>query len=308
MQKMGKKSLVIGSKGLFQAFTLAEVLITLTIIGVVAMLTIPNLITDVQNKQFATLLRKRHAEFSQAIKLSVIDNGRMSGWDWSADTDDFISEYLAPYLKMSSCDDCWTLYSAPKGLWFEQPAFAADYVGDHGTPIIPDISTYTMTDEEQLNCYIGGTGTYCSSLISNCNSGNITSGSYFTQSSTNVYTSSNGAAMCTSYKNGEYNIEPADTPAKAYALADGSQVGFFKKDKRSVLFIYLDLNGEKSPNKYGIDKYVMLLGDNTLAFWGEGESDLTSGDYGCSTSGNGMYCGALLKKNDWKFDENYPNL
>ena len=285
-----------------EGFTLAEVLITLTIIGVVAMLTIPSLITDVQNKQFATLLRKRHAEFTQAIKLSVIDNGEMNGWDWSADTNDFISEYLAPYLRMSSCDDCWASYKAPKGLWFEQPAFAldSDFAGHYPT-------TYTMTDEEQLNCYIGGTGTYCNSLISNCNSGNIASGSYFTQSYINVYTSSNGAAMCTSYKNGEYNIEPATTPTKAYTLADCSQVGFFKKDKRSVLFIYLDLKGEKSPNKDGVDKYIMLLGDNTLAFWGEGESDLTSGDYGCSTSGNGMYCGALLKKNNWKFDENYPN-
>ena len=37
-----------------RAFTLAEVLMTLGIIGVVAVMTIPNLVTDIQEKEWAT--------------------------------------------------------------------------------------------------------------------------------------------------------------------------------------------------------------------------------------------------------------
>ncbi len=50
-----------------KAFTLAEVLITLGIIGVVAAMTIPNTIAQYKNKVYATQLKKFCSEFSQAI-------------------------------------------------------------------------------------------------------------------------------------------------------------------------------------------------------------------------------------------------
>ena len=50
-----------------RAFTLAEVLITLGIIGVVAALTIPTLITNYQKKVFKTQLLKKYAEVSQSV-------------------------------------------------------------------------------------------------------------------------------------------------------------------------------------------------------------------------------------------------
>ena len=52
------------------AFTLAEVLITLGIIGVVAALTLPSLITNIQNKGFAERLIKIYSTIGQAT-LSV---------------------------------------------------------------------------------------------------------------------------------------------------------------------------------------------------------------------------------------------
>lgn len=51
------------------AFTLAEVLITLGIIGVVAAITIPILIQNAQNKEFSESLRKFHSDLSQAVQL-----------------------------------------------------------------------------------------------------------------------------------------------------------------------------------------------------------------------------------------------
>ncbi len=56
-----------------KGFTLAEVLITLTIIGVVAALTIPNLIASYQKQQYVTQLKKVYTELSQALKLMMAD-------------------------------------------------------------------------------------------------------------------------------------------------------------------------------------------------------------------------------------------
>ena len=51
-------------------FTLAEVLITLGIIGIVAAMTIPVLITNYQKKTTATRVKKAYSELLLAIKLS----------------------------------------------------------------------------------------------------------------------------------------------------------------------------------------------------------------------------------------------
>ncbi|MBQ8167977.1 prepilin-type N-terminal cleavage/methylation domain-containing protein, partial [bacterium] len=55
------------------AFTLAEVLITLAIIGVVAAMTIPTLVANYQEKQTVTALRKFQTNMTQAYLLATVD-------------------------------------------------------------------------------------------------------------------------------------------------------------------------------------------------------------------------------------------
>ena len=57
------------------AFTLAEVLITLAVIGVVAAMTIPVLIQNYKKRVATVRLKKFVSVMEQAIKLSEIDNG-----------------------------------------------------------------------------------------------------------------------------------------------------------------------------------------------------------------------------------------
>ena len=57
------------------AFTLAEVLITLGIIGVVAALTLPSVISNYQTKQRITQLKKVYNTLSQAYEMGVAENG-----------------------------------------------------------------------------------------------------------------------------------------------------------------------------------------------------------------------------------------
>ena len=67
------------------AFTLAEVLITLGIIGVVAALTMPSLIQHHRKQVIETRLAKFYSNINQAMKLSEIENGPRQFWqklDW----------------------------------------------------------------------------------------------------------------------------------------------------------------------------------------------------------------------------------
>lgn len=103
------------------AFTLAEVLITLGIIGVVAALTIPNLIANYQKKVTVERLKVDYSVLSQAVKMSEADNGDLSTWDipnvgWDSSTYQvgkvFAEQYILKYLKYVdicnvSSEKCW---------------------------------------------------------------------------------------------------------------------------------------------------------------------------------------------------------
>ena len=63
------------------AFTLAEVLITLGIIGVVAAITIPTIAKNYYKHTLEVKLAKTYDDLSDAIKKSELDNGRYRYWD-----------------------------------------------------------------------------------------------------------------------------------------------------------------------------------------------------------------------------------
>ena len=71
-----KPKFLIPRRGLKRAaFTLAEVLITLAIIGVVAALTIPSVIQNYTYRMTESKLAKFYSLMNQAILMSKIDNG-----------------------------------------------------------------------------------------------------------------------------------------------------------------------------------------------------------------------------------------
>lgn len=94
------------------AFTLAEVLITIGIIGVVAALTIPTVIANYQKKQTIEKLKSTYTLINNAIEMAKVDYGLdVNSWDIPEHTDgsaqaaDYFAEhYLIPYLKVTQ--DC----------------------------------------------------------------------------------------------------------------------------------------------------------------------------------------------------------
>ena len=84
------------------AFTLAEVLITLGIIGVVAALTLPTLIQNHQKQVMLTQLKKAYSVLNQAFKLSEIENGEYEYWELPSggaeERHAFAEKYWVPFL------------------------------------------------------------------------------------------------------------------------------------------------------------------------------------------------------------------
>lgn len=58
-----------------KAFTLAEVLITLGIIGIVAAITLPAVINKIEDKQFKSAFKKQYSAVSQAMLKVYADEG-----------------------------------------------------------------------------------------------------------------------------------------------------------------------------------------------------------------------------------------
>ena len=91
------------------AFTLAEVLITLGIIGVVAALTIPGFIYNHKKRVVETRLKKFYTTFNQAIILSENDNGEIANWEdpdllLPNASEDWYNKYLAKYINATSVE------------------------------------------------------------------------------------------------------------------------------------------------------------------------------------------------------------
>lgn len=91
-------------KRLKQAFTLSEVLITLGIIGVVAAITIPMLISKYVEKRTVNQLKATQSILAQAIRLSEDEYGDASTWAegyWTSQGAKDIAEKLKPSLKIA---------------------------------------------------------------------------------------------------------------------------------------------------------------------------------------------------------------
>lgn len=99
-------------------FTLAEVLITLGIIGVVAAMTLPALIQKNNNKVVEARLQKFYSAINQAVLMAENEYGDKKVWykdlknsdmdengkpiEGSNEAEKWFRQYLAPYLKISS--------------------------------------------------------------------------------------------------------------------------------------------------------------------------------------------------------------
>lgn len=105
------------------AFTLAEVLITLGIIGVVAAITMPSLIQNYKKQEATVRLKKFNSMMSQTVIMAEMEHGEMANWTYTATSDtvtnsmatkEFFMTYFAKYIKYISTED-----NATVNKWFQ---------------------------------------------------------------------------------------------------------------------------------------------------------------------------------------------
>ena len=96
-----------------KAFTLAEVLITLGIIGVVAAMTLPTVITNVQKKVVENQLKVFNTTINNAFRMAQVEHGgKFDDWIPSyynysfAEMREWLGKYLFPYIKYYDVSDC----------------------------------------------------------------------------------------------------------------------------------------------------------------------------------------------------------
>lgn len=97
-----------------KAFTLAEVLITLGIIGVVASLTLPDIKQGVDAKSNMAALQKTYSTLQQATNMAISEHENPIYWgmvDNSTESINKVYSYYKPYFKMMrECPNspgCW---------------------------------------------------------------------------------------------------------------------------------------------------------------------------------------------------------
>lgn len=111
------------------AFTLAEVLITLGIIGIVAAMTIPTLIAKVQKQQIESQIRENYSSIVQAMKMAENDDvGAINNLGVNLSSNKtWFETFLAPYMKFEqvcySTGGCWHKYGVVKTLKGSAPTY-----------------------------------------------------------------------------------------------------------------------------------------------------------------------------------------
>lgn len=97
-----------------KAFSLAEVLITLAIIGVVAALTIPLLVQKYKEQSYVTATKKMYSVLSNAVQLAIVENGSPVNWGFALDNSKPMLDKIVPYMNyIKVCDAVADCISTP---------------------------------------------------------------------------------------------------------------------------------------------------------------------------------------------------
>ncbi len=91
-------------------FTLAEVLITLAVLGVVAAMTVAVVIPNMKKARLEVQLRSFHSKINQALRASYVRNGyepELPRSDYSyAQNVEWLETYLIPFMRVDSIEKC----------------------------------------------------------------------------------------------------------------------------------------------------------------------------------------------------------
>ena len=99
-----------------RGFTLAEVLITLVIIGVIGALTVPSLIQNTQKQEYVTGAKKAYSTLSQAAQMIIAEEGPAGGeTGWASSQENVYNLFKKHLINARECGSSTGCYSGDKG-------------------------------------------------------------------------------------------------------------------------------------------------------------------------------------------------
>lgn len=215
-----------------KSFTLAEVLITLGIIGIVAEITIPTLYQNFQDNANIQAWRNDYSLLSQAVTMATSDN--------SGDLTPYFSIYFSDCSVSNPCID----------------RVLGKYM---------HVLKY---------CSYPDTGSSC-----------------FPQNVSEL----NGTALSTGY----WWLGVADDNDGGFIMANGANVVFDWDNTTQYAVAYVDVNGNKKPNKMGKDIYGFIIYKNRTIPMGSPIQDLGGiapplNETTCASNTSGLACSTTL--------------
>ena len=193
---------------------MAEILLSLTIIGVVAAITLPSLTGNINERTWNTQRKALYARFSQAIALMPALNGYGSTAENAAET--FVTSGLSKVLKINNiCDK--------------------DHVFDCG--FASSITTYSANQIALPR------------KLSDLNGGIVdgTAGLIIKNTNAAAFETANGESILAFY-----NPSCASEGVEIVGANDAGHPGYYMKQHVCANFLF-DLNGSKGPNTVGKD-------------------------------------------------------
>ncbi len=232
MAGAGQRAFLTGLRACGLAFTMAEILLSLTIIGVVAAITLPSLTGNINERTWNTQRKALYARMSQAISLMPALNGygtlvegndSTSAQDTATET--FLTDGLAKVLKINNiCDNTH----------LEDCGVVTSFTNMAGSQTSMPTTLYELSSWFRSVAYSGS--------------------SYSTMDTkAAAFETQNGESIVAFYNQScrtEYlNQESLTQYGNAYG---------FPQSNMCVNFIY-DLNGNKGPNTVGKDIGIMTV-------------------------------------------------
>ncbi len=212
----------------FCAFTMAEILLSLTIIGVVAAITLPSLMANINERTWNTQRKALYARMSQALSImpqmggygKVTEEGGSITEDTAAEA--FLTEGLSKVLKINNI--CDSDHLADCGV-------PTSYTNMAGSTITPWPKTIGAWNNQFVNFSFVGVGWGASGTDEHYS-----------------YSQPNTKAAAFETQNGEtialyYNPNCRDSAGDVWHYSQG---------RMCANFVY-DLNGNKGPNMVGKD-------------------------------------------------------
>ena len=210
---------------IMRGFTMAEILLSLTIIGVVAAITLPSLTGNINERTWNTQRKALYARFSQAIALMPALNGygtltegdsSTSAVDTAAET--FVTSGLAKVLKINNICD-------------------SEHLEDCGIPSKIIAMSGSIAFSETPKTLVAFNNMFNGSYIDSANNWSYEYSQLDTKAA--AFETANGESILTYY----------NPQCKANM---NEMTSYYAQSKICANFVY-DLNGTKGPNTVGKD-------------------------------------------------------